>query len=597
MGQICISIPIALQHQQMMNTFTIFDDLKLYVVVCDNLLQICNHNQIVIYQKQIDFNFYESYTNDLNKFGGMRVLQAHLYQPVISKGNIYFMCFNQIYVLKDTSIHQLVSVPLWVEQIVSPDKFICQLFSYKDDLYVSSSKGIVYQVEDNMLFYIKHFQGQFYQYCDTVLCYSSRDGYIYQIVDNFEFVKLFEVGLQWDLQFCGGGILIGLALDQYIIIDIVHRRILGATKEYVFNRENIASFLELSHSGFCVMRPVIKDYISDTAHAQLQNEYYAFIKRQVSSFPSYSSEMCNLIRNFDSKLADSYSKKYITVKQLQPNKLHQCRQKFRTRIFPHLDLYLVFDDYFISVIDSNNTIHFTQIQQEVMSWIQQKVNQYVKSYCFNTSLFRPEYFRSIYCNGRLYFQLIDSVFVLNRNQLIFVNQIPNLNMNFSSAIYLKLFTLNDCLFVLNGINQIYVLNKINQFEFVLESEMCAGFAFVIGEEAYLLNMIGYHQIKYEQGIIQFELIQAANLEEVSTAFEFIHEKHDDMQVYAHTTLFDFNQQITYFEQIIKNRFNTFNLKRNIFEQFKHVLSSINTLRNKMDRIGKEFVDLFVESCQ
>ncbi|CAL5987575.1 Conserved_hypothetical protein [Hexamita inflata] len=594
MGQICISIPIALQHQQMMNTFTIFDDLKLYVVVCDNLLQICNHNQIVIYQKQVDFNFYESYTNDLNKFGGMRVLQAHLYQPVISKGKIYFMCFNQIYVLKDSNIQHLVSVPLWVEQIVSPDKFICQLFSFKDDLYVSSSKGIVYQVEDNMLFYIKHFQGQFYQYCDTVLCYSSRDGFMYQIVDNFEFVKLFEVGLQWDLQFCGGGILIGLALDKYIIIDIVHRRILGATKEYVYNRENIASFLELSYSGFCVMRSVIKDYISDSVHAQLQNEYYAYIKRQCS-FPSYSSEMCALLRSFDSKLADSCSKKYITINQFNVNKLPSCRQRFRTRVFPHFDLYLVFDDYFISVIDENDLI-YSQIQQEIQSWIQQKVQYYVKSYCFNTSIFRPEYFRSINCNGRLYFQVVDSVFVLNGQQLIFVNQIPNLNLNFSSAIYLKLFALNGRLFVLNGIKQIYILN-INQFEFVLESEMCAGFAFQIGECAYLLNRSGYHQIKYINDQIHFELIQETNLEEVSTAFDFIREKHGDIQVYARTTLFDFNQQLTYFEQIIKNRFNTFNLKRNIFEQFQDVLHSINTLSYKMDRIGKEFVDLFVESCQ
>ncbi|CAL6025606.1 Conserved_hypothetical protein [Hexamita inflata] len=443
-----------ISQSQMMNCFPIFNDLHIYVVISGSKLLICNLNQEVLFQKRIQFNFYEQNKKDKQE---QQILRAYLqYQPVISKGKIYFMCENRIFQLQNSNVEEIVQFPLITEQTIPHDYFICQFFSYNDDLYVSNLMGVIYLVDNGKLHYVSKFKGQFYQYCNTVLCFSNSDGYIYQLVDQFRFEKLFVVGDNWQLIFCGGGLLIGLVNEYYVIIDILNKNIAYRTQDQVYNKLNITQILELSHSGLCLARSQQSTFLSSNVISQHENEYVNFIQRQMSTFKSYSVEMCKLISNFDQELASKYSKQFISLQYLQNNILHFAKQKYKTRLFSYLDLYLVFDDYSILIINESNQI-LIQYDQFISPFIQNKHLQYQNTFCMKESKFNPEYFKSVNCNSELYFQIIDSVFVLRGHQLVFVASIPILSMNWSGSVCFKLFCIENELFAMNGHREVYKL--------------------------------------------------------------------------------------------------------------------------------------------
>ncbi|CAL6043139.1 Conserved_hypothetical protein [Hexamita inflata] len=601
-----------ISQSQMMNCFSIFNDLYIYVVISSNKLLICNLNQEVLFQKRIQFNIYEQNQKDKQE---QLILKAYLYQPVISKGQIYFMCENKIFKLQNNNIENVGSFPVITEQTIPPDNYICQFFSYNDDLYVSNLMGVIYLVEDGKLHYVSKFKGQFYQYCNTVLCFSNSDGYIYQLVDQFKFEKLFVVGDFWQLIFCGGGLLIGLVNKYYIIIDILNKNIAYRTQDQVYSKLNITQILELSHSGLCLSRSQQSTFMSSDKIFQLENEYFKFIQRQMSTFRSYSDEMCKLINNFDTELASKYSQQFVSLQyNSQSNILHFAKQKYKTRLFTYLDLYLVFDDYSISIINENNII-LIQYDQFISPFIQNKTKQYQNTFCMKESKFNPEYFKSVYCNSELYFQIVDSVFVLRGHQLVFVASIPVLSMNWSGSVCFKLFCIENELFAMNGNREVYQLCT-GQCEtgFVFQNvnvnwpQVADGFAFMVEKKAYLLNRDEIFQITFNTDEKQIHFKQmnlqanGASVDDIQAAFEFARDKLGMLpelcaNPHISNQLVDFDAQLNYVKGRFVKKISEIELKMNYKKQIGEIDNQIQLINGQIIQITNMFPNIICVSEQ
>ncbi|CAL6078416.1 Conserved_hypothetical protein [Hexamita inflata] len=77
----------------------------------------------------------------------------------------------------------------------------------------------------------------------------------------------------------------------------------------------------------------------------------------------------------------------------------------------------------------------------------------------------PHLITPVICNNIIYVQCFEKIFRICKNRLIYVAQIPELNLLLSSSFYGRLFSFNDHLYVQNNRKRVYVLSE-DKFKFV-----------------------------------------------------------------------------------------------------------------------------------
>ncbi|CAL6025764.1 Conserved_hypothetical protein [Hexamita inflata] len=69
----------------------------------------------------------------------------------------------------------------------------------------------------------------------------------------------------------------------------------------------------------------------------------------------------------------------------------------------------------------------------------------------------PFYYQAVICKGQIYIQCYEKIYKLQRQKLVFVDNIPDLNVNDVQSFHGRMFSSNDLLYVHNGKTQMYIL--------------------------------------------------------------------------------------------------------------------------------------------
>ncbi|CAL6043239.1 Conserved_hypothetical protein [Hexamita inflata] len=69
----------------------------------------------------------------------------------------------------------------------------------------------------------------------------------------------------------------------------------------------------------------------------------------------------------------------------------------------------------------------------------------------------PFYYQAVICKGQIYIQCYEKIYKLQKQKLVFVDNIPDLNVNDVQSFHGRMFSSNDLLYVHNGKTQMYIL--------------------------------------------------------------------------------------------------------------------------------------------
>ncbi|CAL6109116.1 Conserved_hypothetical protein [Hexamita inflata] len=245
--------------------------MNLYMSIDNQYIKIYNRESILLQKHFLETDFSDHNTCTAESYYSYN--EQYINTLILCAGTLYIQIHENVYYLQNGALTLAAQIPSYC--ISSSTSKFGRMFSFKGNLYVQNGIDSLFMLKDNKFEYVKFMNIDFFQFCDKVFAFSSRQSQIWRVNDNLELEYICGVEPNAQVQFCSGGVIvISGGWGNTYILDMSSGSVLRIP---MLNYER-----QLADTGVQMGSYMLCNLFGNQVLARMKEQYNAFLTEQTN---------------------------------------------------------------------------------------------------------------------------------------------------------------------------------------------------------------------------------------------------------------------------------------------------------------------------